>query len=118
MCAVGPSTTTRSTRRARSMSWATRRPKVVLPAAGVAEARKLDSAWPSRASRAARCQARRGLVSGQAGRTGAARVVIRGGPRYGRPRSEPAAILGRMTARGHRPLLALAAGLALADASV
>src|SRR4051812_30127284 len=88
MCAVGPRTTTRRTRPALSISWATFRPNVVLPAAGVAEARKLAPSCSASAERAARCQARRGLVAGQAGRTGAASVVIRGGPRYAAARTE------------------------------
>src|SRR4051794_29465138 len=114
MCAVGPRTTMRWTRPARSMSWATFRPKVVLPAAGVAEARKVSPSWASRASRAARCQARRGLVPGQAGRAGAANVVI--GARQGT--GGPGRNTGVVTVPRVRPLVALAAGLALADASV
>src|SRR3954452_5190551 len=88
MWAVGPRTTTRLTRPVRSMSWATFSPKVVLPAAGVAEARKLSPSYPSSADSASRCQARKGLVSGQAGSLGAARVVIGGGARYVPRRSE------------------------------
>src|SRR5689334_10979490 len=88
MWAVGPRTTTRLTRPLRSISWATFRPKVVLPAAGVAEARKLSPSWASSAASASRCQARKGRVPGQAGRVGAAIVVTGGGATYVSPRSE------------------------------
>jgi len=47
------------------MSCATRRPKVVLPAAGVAEARKLGPSCSPTASSAARCHARSGREDGQ-----------------------------------------------------
>src|SRR4051812_36723460 len=114
MWAVGPRTTTRLTRPVRSMSCATFSPKVVLPAAGVAEARKLSPSWPSRAESASRCQARKGLVSGQAGRLGAARLVTGAGQGTWRAGRNTWPVTGRRS----RPLLALAAGLALADASV
>src|SRR5689334_16390059 len=50
------------------MSYATRRPKVVLPAAGVAEARKLPPPCAATASSASRCQARSGRADGHGGR--------------------------------------------------
>src|SRR5690242_16312343 len=50
------------------MSYATRRPKVVLPAAGVAEARKLWPPCAATASSASRCQARNGRPDGHGGR--------------------------------------------------
>src|SRR4051794_5568184 len=115
MWAVGPSTTTRRTRPAASISWATLSPNVVLPAAGVAEARKLPPSCSASADRPARCQARRGLVAGQAGRTGAATVVIRGRAKV---RGGLDGILRGVIARPSRVVLALAAALALADASV
>src|SRR4051812_12474003 len=59
------------------MSYATRRPKVVLPAAGVAEARKLPPPCTPTASSASRCQARNGRADGHGGRlqTGAEGVA-------------------------------------------
>src|SRR3954451_1036376 len=68
MCVVGATTATRDTRPSASMRWATCSPKVVLPAAGVAEARKASPEWSKTAAAAACCQARRGRVVGQAGR--------------------------------------------------
>src|SRR5690242_17548810 len=50
------------------MSYATRRPNVVLPAAGVAEARKLPPPCAATASSASRCQARSGRPAGHGGR--------------------------------------------------
>src|SRR3954466_6168966 len=67
MWVVGAATTTRRTRPVLSIWWATRSPNVVLPAAGVAEARKLGPPWPSSPARAASCQARRGRLAGQGG---------------------------------------------------
>src|SRR4051794_2841172 len=115
MCAVGPTTTTRATRPARSISWATRRPKVVLPAAGVADARKLAPSCSPSSAAASRCHARSGRVDGQSGRVRErVEVVIEGRRPYVRPRSE-----ARRGTLGRVPiLLAVAAGLALADASI
>jgi len=67
MWVVGPATTTRETNPALSIRWAMCRPKVVLPAAGVAEARKLFPGCARTASVASFCQARSGRPSGQAG---------------------------------------------------
>src|SRR5436190_23776803 len=104
MWAVGPTTVTRATRPARSMSWATFRPKVVLPAAGVAEARKLAPSWSRSARSAAFCQARRGRAAGHSGtptRDGDGDwTVIGGGPRYVGVRSE---YLGREPPPHPRP---------------
>src|SRR3954470_24110864 len=119
MCAVGPRTTTRRTRPALSISWATLRPNVVFPAAGVAEARKLGPSCSASAESAARCHARRGLVAGQAGRTGAAKVVIRGRAKVrGRLDGTGPRDTEHVIARPSRVILALAAALALADASI
>src|SRR3954468_4660712 len=68
MCVVGATTTTRATRPADSRRWATCTPRVVLPAAGVAEARKLSPSWRSSAAIAATCHLRRGRPSGHGGR--------------------------------------------------
>src|SRR5919206_1992266 len=68
MCVVGAITATRATRPSLSIRCATCRPNVVLPAAGVAEARKESPGWARTASTAACCQARRGRVAGHAGR--------------------------------------------------
>ncbi len=67
MWVVGPATTTRETKPALSMRWAMCRPKVVLPAAGVAEARKLAAEWARTASVASSCHERSGRASGQSG---------------------------------------------------
>ena len=67
MWVVGPATTTRETNPATSIRWAMWRPKVVLPAAGVAEARKLAPEWARTASVASFCQERRGRASGHSG---------------------------------------------------
>ncbi len=67
MWVVGPATTTRETNPALSIRWAMWRPKVVLPAAGVAEARKLAAECARTASVASSCQERRGRASGQSG---------------------------------------------------
>src|SRR3954454_18865199 len=88
MCVVGAATTTRSTRPVRSISCATLRPKVVLPAAGVAEARKLSPSCSATACRAARCQARSGRSEGHGGsdltaRRAATPVLTRGSPFFG-----------------------------------
>src|SRR5437764_2777478 len=115
MWAVGPTTATRATRPERSISCATRSPKVVLPAAGVAEARKPAPSCSARRAAASRCQARRGREAGQAGR-------VRESVAEGIDRVDD-----RMSATGRKPgrhtgrvplLLAVAAGLALADASI
>src|SRR3954471_6732261 len=67
MWLVGPTTTTRLTRPSESIRWAMCRPKVVLPAAGVAEARN-DPVWCAEtASAAACCQARSGRLVGHGG---------------------------------------------------
>src|SRR6476620_7179489 len=68
MCVVGAITATRATRPSESIRWATCSPKVVLPAAGVADARNASPEWSKTAAAAACCQARRGLVVGQEGR--------------------------------------------------
>src|SRR3954462_10582262 len=68
MWVVGATTATRATRPSASIRWATWRPKVVLPAAGVAEARKASPSWSKTAAAAACCQARRGRPAGQGGR--------------------------------------------------
>src|SRR4051794_36945294 len=83
MCVVGAATTTRSTRPLRSISWATLRPKVVLPAAGVAEARKLAPSCSATACRASRCHARSWRSAGHGGsdltaRRAATPVLTRG----------------------------------------
>src|SRR3954468_23792784 len=88
MWVVGAATTTRSTRPLRSISCATFRPKVVLPAAGVAEARKLPVWWAASAWRAAACPARSGRSAGQGGSDATARraatpVLTRGSPFFG-----------------------------------
>src|SRR4051794_24508509 len=80
MCVVGATTATRATRPSESIRWATWRPNVVLPAAGVAEARKASPSWANTAAAAACCQARRGRPAGQAAsapRTGEAMGCIR-----------------------------------------
>src|SRR5436853_6240669 len=73
MWVVGPTTTTRETKPALSIRWAIWRPKVVLPAAGVAEARKLVSVCARTASVASSCHARSGRSPGHfgSGRAGA-----------------------------------------------
>src|SRR3954470_15143389 len=88
MWVVGAATTTRSTRPLRSISCATLRPKVVLPAAGVAEARKLPVWWAASAWRAAACHARSGRSAGKGGSDAPARraatpVLTRGSPFFG-----------------------------------
>src|SRR3954463_12385715 len=67
MCVVGATTATRATRPSASIRWATCSPKVVLPAAGVAEARNVSPEWSKTAAAAACCQARRGRALGHAG---------------------------------------------------
>src|SRR3954449_312017 len=67
MCVVGATTATRATRPSASIRCATCRPNVVLPAAGVADARNASSEWSKTAAAAACCQARRGLPAGQEG---------------------------------------------------
>ena len=67
MWVVGATTPTRATRPSESIRWATLSPKVVLPAAGVAEARKERWGWASTASTASPCQLRRGRPAGHAG---------------------------------------------------
>src|SRR4051812_12985804 len=105
MWVVGPATTTRETKPAPSIRWATCRPKVVLPAAGVAEARKLVPGCARTASAASCCQERRGRASGQSGsdRARSARPTwcweerYKDAPQYGRPRSQ-----GRQPALAHQ----------------
>ena len=60
------------TRPSESIRWATCSPNVVLPAAGVAEARKERRGWASTAAAASCCHARSGRPAGHAGsvRTG------------------------------------------------
>src|SRR5215216_6354957 len=65
MCVVGATTATRDTRPSASIRCATCSPKVVLPAAGVADARNASPAWSKTAAAAACCQARSGRVVGQ-----------------------------------------------------
>ena len=67
MCVVGATTTTRWTRPAESIPCATWSPNVVLPAAGVAEARNESASQAATAAAAACCQARSGRAAGQAG---------------------------------------------------
>src|SRR3954447_3397389 len=67
MCVVGATTQTRATRPSESIRWATWSPNVVLPAAGVAEARKAPPSWANTSAAAACCQARRGRSVGQDG---------------------------------------------------
>src|SRR3954468_13179501 len=68
MWVVGATTATRATRPSLSIRWATQSPSVVLPAAGVAEARKASPGCESTAAAAACCQARSGGAPGQGGR--------------------------------------------------
>src|SRR3954451_19191308 len=67
MWVVGATTATRATRPSQSIRWATWRPNVVLPAAGVAEARKASPSWANTAAAGACCQGRRGRPAGQDG---------------------------------------------------
>src|SRR4051794_18567606 len=108
MWVVGAATTTRSTRPDRSISWAALRPKVVLPAAGVAEARKLSAWWPARFSRASVCHRRSGRSAGHGGsertaRRAATPVLTRGSPflrMSGRRRGGPGLVRARKGRRG------------------
>src|SRR5687768_12382797 len=68
MCVVGATTATRETRPSDSIRWAMCNPKVVLPAAGVAEARKDSPSWSKTLAAAACCQARSARPAGQGGR--------------------------------------------------
>src|SRR3954451_11540096 len=68
MWVVGATTATRATRPSDSIRWATCSPKVVLPAAGVAEARKDSPACSKTLAAAACCHARSGRPVGQDGR--------------------------------------------------
>src|SRR5215213_6373964 len=68
MWVVGAMTATRATRPSCSIRWATCRPNVVLPAAGVADARNASPGWEKTAAAAACCHARRGRSAGQDGR--------------------------------------------------
>src|SRR3954447_6727629 len=68
MWVVGATTATRDTRPSASIRWATCSPKVVLPAAGVADARNASPEWSKTAAAAACCRARRGRRVGQGGR--------------------------------------------------
>src|SRR4051812_18290205 len=76
MCVVGAMTARRPIRPSPSIRWAMCRPKVVLPAAGVAEARNAGPAWPSTRSAASRCHARSGRSAGQGGSVRAGREVV------------------------------------------
>src|SRR5215208_5444879 len=67
MCVVGATTATRATRPWASIRCATCRPNVVLPAAGVAEARNESPLWERTASTASACQARSGRALGHGG---------------------------------------------------
>src|SRR5439155_27345336 len=73
MCVVGATTATRATRPSDSIRCATCRPNVVLPAAGVADARNASPGWSKTAPAAACCQARRVRAAGQGGRERRAR---------------------------------------------
>ena len=88
MCVVGAITATRPTRPSSSIRCATRRPKVVLPAAGVAEARNELPSWLKTASSASCCQARSGRAVGQDGsaRERAGRGAVSGWYVIGRSR--------------------------------
>ena len=68
MCVVGATTATRATRPSASIRCATCSPNVVLPAAGVAEARNASPAWSKTAAAAACCHARSGRDVGHGGR--------------------------------------------------
>src|SRR3954464_3577989 len=68
MCVVGAMTATRATRPSASIRWATCSPKVVLPAAGVAEARNASPEWSKTAAAAAGCEGGGGRRVGQDGR--------------------------------------------------
>src|SRR3954467_707478 len=68
MWVVGATTATRATRPSASIRWATCRPNVVLPAAGVAEARKDSPSWSNTAAAAACAQGGGGRRVGQEGR--------------------------------------------------
>src|SRR5690349_8835327 len=81
MCVVGATTATRATRPSESIRCATCKPNVVLPAAGVADARNASPEWEKTAAAALCCQARRGRAVGQegserakAGRSGGASI--------------------------------------------
>src|SRR5919108_4129492 len=67
MWVVGATTATRAIRPSESMRWATCRPNVVLPAAGVADARNEPPGWASTAADAASCHARSGRAAGHGG---------------------------------------------------
>src|SRR4051794_30196877 len=67
MWVVGATTATRATRPSASIRCATCRPNVVLPAAGVADARNASPEWSNTAAAAACCHARKGLPVGHAG---------------------------------------------------
>src|SRR3954467_13794793 len=86
MWVVGATTATRATRPSESIRCATCRPNVVLPAAGVAEARKRAPGWSKTAGAAACCHGGGGRGAGQdgrerpaAGRRGAVSYVTGGG---------------------------------------
>ena len=66
-CCVGTTTTTRRIARARSARRAAVRAKVVLPAPGVATARKLGDELASNCASASRCHARNPAVPRRAG---------------------------------------------------
>src|SRR3954469_25099281 len=94
MCVVGATTATRATRPSESMRCATCRPNVVLPAAGVAEARKASPEWSKTAAAADCCHLRSGRWVGQdgrerpaAGRGGASISYVTGGEKL-RTRSD------------------------------
>ena len=104
MWVVGATTATRATRPSESIRWATCSPNVVLPAAGVAEARKASPAWAKTAAAAACCQARRGRAVGQegserraAGRRGASIWYVTGA-RQARARSDDRRLRHRRSA--------------------
>ena len=107
-----------------SIRWATCRPNVVLPAAGVAEARNASPEWSKTAAAAACCHARSGRAVGQdgrerpaAGRGGASISYVTGrGKLGGLPDGSGTEIRyerGNVIARAH-PLRRAAASNALA----
>ena len=68
MCVVGATTATRATLPSLSIRCAMWRPNVVLPAAGVADARNESREWLRTAAAASCCHARSGRSAGQDGR--------------------------------------------------
>src|SRR5215218_9573476 len=79
MCVVGATTATRATRPSASIRCATCSPNVVLPAAGVADARNASEEWENTAAAAACCHSRSGRPAGQDGGLKRARSFLYGG---------------------------------------